>query len=291
LNPFDSYLESWSGQVDAALAEVLPAESEAPEALSAAMRYTVFAGGKRLRPILCLLSARAAGGREEEAMPAACALELVHAFSLVHDDLPAMDDDDLRRGKPTNHKVFGEATAILAGDGLLNLAFGLLARLERQEAVPRAVRDLAEAVGAGGLIGGQVLDLEGEHREPDLEAVDRIHRQKTAALFVASARLGVLAAGGSDEVYDRMTTYAERLGRAFQIVDDVLDETGGDEELGKTAGKDRAVEKMTYPRAAGMPASVTRARELADEAREAIAGLEVEAILDGLARRVVERTH
>jgi geranylgeranyl diphosphate synthase type II len=255
------------------------------------MRYTVFAGGKRFRPALVLLAARASGGDEEDAMPAACAVEMVHAFSLIHDDLPAMDDDDLRRGKPTNHKVYGEAVAILAGDGLLAHAFGALTRLPRRDAIPEAVADLAAAVGSTGLVGGQVEDVEAEGREPDLETVEHIHRGKTAALLKACAQLGARAVGASPREIERLAGYAERIGIAFQIVDDVLDETGGDEEFGKTAGKDRAVRKMTYPAAVGIEASRRRARELAGQARELVAGLPAEEILAGLAERVVTRTH
>jgi len=291
LNPFDSYLESWAGRVDEALDRILPPEAERPASVHSAMRYTVFAGGKRFRPVLVLLAARAAGGREEEAMPAACAVEMVHAFSLIHDDLPAMDDDDLRRGKPTNHKVYGEAVALLAGDALLDHAFGALTELPRRDAIPDAVRDLAAAVGSTGLVGGQVEDVEAEGAEPDLDTVERIHRGKTAALLGVCARLGALAVGASKEDYDRLATFAEKIGLAFQIVDDVLDETGGDGEFGKTAGKDRAARKMTYPAAVGIEASRERARELAEEARGAVAGMPAAEILAGLAERVVLRTH
>ena len=291
MNAFDRYREQWTGPVNRALETALPGAEVEPAVLSEAMRYTVFAGGKRLRPLLCLMSARAAGGREEEAMAPACAVEMVHAFSLIHDDLPAMDDDDLRRGRPTNHKVFGEGIAVLAGDGLLNLAFGTVAGMPRREAVADAVRDLAEAVGGLGLVGGQVLDLTSEGRAPDLETVETIHARKTAALFKGACRLGVLAVGGSAETYERLSDYAELLGLAFQIVDDVLDETGGDGNLGKTPGKDREEGKMTYPAAVGVAASIERARRLVDEATERIVGLPGEDVLAGLSALVVKRTH
>jgi geranylgeranyl diphosphate synthase type II len=277
--------------VDGALDRLLPPEDERPEVVHRSMRYTVFAGGKRLRPVLCLLAARAAGGTEDEAMPAACAVEMVHAFSLIHDDLPAMDDDDLRRGKPTNHREFGEAVAILAGDALLDHAFGALAVLGRRDAVPEAVRALADAVGTRGLVGGQVEDVLAEGRAPDLATVERIHLGKTAALFTGCCRLGVLAAGGEEAVGDRLAEYGRRIGLAFQIVDDVLDETGGDAQFGKTAGKDRADRKMTYPAAVGIDEARERARELAETAAELVSGLAVEEELRGLATRVVERTH
>ena len=288
---FDDYLGIWRTRVDDALDRILPPTDLAPGVIHEAMRYTVFAGGKRLRPILTLLAAKAAGGAEEEAMPAACAVEMVHAFSLVHDDLPGMDDDDLRRGKPTSHKVFGEGMAVLAGDGLLNHAFAAVASINREDRIPEAVRVLAHAVGTAGLIGGQVEDLLGEKVQPTAVAVERIHRMKTGALFAGCCRLGVLAAGGSSEVFDRLTRYAELLGLAFQIVDDVLDETGGDEELGKTAGKDRQEGKMTWPAVVGLDASIAKAREIAEEARNLVVGLPAEAELGGLTVKVVERTH
>jgi geranylgeranyl diphosphate synthase type II len=291
VNPFDAYLEEWATRVDVALGRALPPAEAAPTTVHEAMRYTVFAGGKRLRPVLCLLSARAAGGTETEAMPAAVAVEMVHAFSLIHDDLPAMDDDELRRGQPTSHVVFGEAVAILAGDGLLAHAFGALAELPRTDAVPEAVRVLSEAVGTAGLVGGQVEDVSAEGMEPDVAVVERIHEKKTAALFRASARLGALAAGADGPTRERLSRYAELLGLAFQIVDDVLDETVPAEELGKTAGKDRAERKMTYPSAVGLERSRERARRLAGEAREEIHDLDAGELLAALADRAVERTH
>jgi len=288
---FDEYLTAWRGRVDQALDRILPPVDQAPSVIHEAMRYTIFAGGKRLRPILCLLSAKAAGGAEEEAMPAACAVEMIHAFSLIHDDLPAMDDDDLRRGKPTNHKVFGEGMAVLAGDGLLDHAFAAVASIAREDRIPEAVRVLAHAVGTSGLVGGQVEDLLGEELEPTAAVVERIHRMKTGALFAGCCRLGVLSVGGSREVFDRLTRYAELLGLAFQIVDDVLDETSSDEKLGKTVGKDQLEGKMTWPAVVGLPASIARARDLAGEARDLVAGLPAEPELAGLTVKVVERTH
>jgi geranylgeranyl diphosphate synthase type II len=288
---FDDYRRVWQPRVDRALDRILPPADQPPGVIHQAMRYTVFAGGKRLRPMLCLLSAKAAGGVEEEAMPAACAVEMVHAFSLVHDDLPAMDDDDLRRGKPTNHKVFGEGIAVLAGDGLLNHAYAAVGSIAREDRIGEAVRVLAEAVGTAGLIGGQVEDLLGEELEPTAGMVERIHRMKTGALFAGCCRLGVLAAGGSRDLFDRLTGYAELLGLAYQIVDDVLDVTGGDEQLGKTAGKDREEGKMTWPAVVGLDASIARARELAGEARDLVAGLPAEPELAGLTVKVVDRSH
>ncbi len=287
---FPEYLELWRPRIDEALDASLPPAAASPASLHRAMRYTVFAGGKRLRPVLCLLSARSAGGAEEAALPAACAVEMVHAFSLIHDDLPAMDDDDLRRGKPTSHKVFGEGTAILAGDALLNHAFATLAGMAPAETAARSVRILAEAVGTAGLIGGQVEDLEAEGRTPDLAVVESIHRKKTAALLGGCARLGVAAVGGGEEIERRLASFAETVGLAFQIRDDVLDETRTAGELGKSPGKDRARGKMTWPAAAGLEASRRRARALVEAAREEVKGLPGADLLYGLAERVVERT-
>jgi geranylgeranyl diphosphate synthase type II len=291
VNPFDAYLEKWAARVDEALERALPPTTAAPARLHEAMRYTVFAGGKRLRPVLCLLAARASGGDEVVAMPAAVAVEMVHAFSLIHDDLPAMDDDELRRGKPTNHVVFGEALAVLAGDGLLAHAFGALTELPLRDAVPEAVRVLADAVGSAGLVGGQVEDVAAEGEEPDRATVESIHRKKTAALFRACARLGALAAGAGSDTIERLSRYAECLGLAFQIVDDVLDETSSAAELGKTVGKDLAEKKMTYPAAVGLDRSRARARELAGEAAEATSKLAAADLLGALADRAVERTY
>jgi geranylgeranyl pyrophosphate synthase len=291
VNPFDAYREIWAPRVNEALALALPPEDRPPVTVHRAMRGAVLDGGKRVRPVLCLLSARASGGEEAEAMPAALAVEMVHAFSLVHDDLPSMDDDDLRRGKPTCHVVFGEGLAVLCGDALLDHAFATLTELPRVEAVPAAVRALAEAVGTDGLIGGQVEDLAAQGDPPDRERVEWIHRRKTAALFRACARLGSLAAGAAPEVSEALDRFAELSGLAFQIVDDVLDETIPAEELGKTAGKDRAAGKMTYPAAFGLAASMEKARELAGLARESVADLPAGEILAGLADRIIERTH
>ncbi|MCU0726020.1 MAG: polyprenyl synthetase family protein [Planctomycetes bacterium] len=291
MDAFETYQQVWSPRIEEALDRALPREDEPPGILGRAMRYTVFAGGKRIRPVLVLLSAHAAGGTEEDAMAAACAVEMVHAFSLIHDDLPAMDDDDMRRGKPSNHRAFGEAVAILAGDGLLDHAFGVLADLPRREAVPEAVRILARAVGREGLVGGQVEDIEAEGRPPDLATVERIHGGKTAALIEACGLLGAVAAGAPASVVTRLGRYGRLLGLAFQIVDDVLDETGGDGRLGKKSGKDRARGKMTWPSVAGVPASLERARECRDLARRETAGLPGAEALGGLADLVVSRTH
>jgi geranylgeranyl diphosphate synthase type II len=257
------------------------------------MRYSIFAGGKRLRPALVLLGARVAAApgeaSEEPVLPIACAVEMVHTYSLIHDDLPSMDDDDLRRGQPSCHKVFGEAQAILAGDALHTLAFETLAGLPAAAGPAALVRELARACGTRGMVGGQAADLEAEGRSPDVAIVEGIHRRKTGALLVASLRMGALAAGAAPATLRRLTDYAERLGMAFQIVDDLLDEEGVRADLGKTPGKDRQRGKMTYPAAVGIEASRARAAALAEEAKEKARGLPAEALLQDLADLVVGR--
>ena len=288
----ERFLQETRELVDGALDRWLPPADEPPRRLHEAMRYSVFAGGKRLRPALARAACRAVGGRDDEVLPAACALEMLHTYSLIHDDLPAIDDDDLRRGRATCHKRFGDATAILAGDALQTHAFELLAaRTPRRGAVADLVLELARAAGTAGMVGGEIADIEAEGRTPDRSTVEFIHDRKTAALFRASVAMGALAGGGDGDQLDALRSYGTALGLAFQIVDDVLDETGGDEEFGKTAGKDRAVRKMTYPAAVGIEASRERARELAGEARDLVTGLPGDEILAGLAERVVMRTH
>lgn len=255
------YLEEQTRLVDAALDRLVPAESMLPETIHRAMRYSLFAGGKRIRPVLCLEAARAvAGGDPRDIDAVASSLELIHTYSLIHDDLPALDNDDLRRGRPTNHKVFGEAMAILAGDSLLTLAFEVLGRIGNA----RLVLELATASGTvGGMIGGQVHDLEGEHQTPTAELLERIHRAKTGALLRASVRLGAIHAGADDVQLAAITSFGEHAGLAFQIVDDVLDVEQTSEELGKTAGKDAEQHKITFPAVYGLDAS----RRMAEEER------------------------
>ncbi|MDX2150744.1 MAG: polyprenyl synthetase family protein [Bryobacteraceae bacterium] len=269
-----SYLTEQSRVVDGALERLVPAESTPPETIHRAMRYSLFAGGKRIRPILCIEAARAVspgiGGVEE----AACALELIHTYSLIHDDLPALDNDDLRRGRPTCHKVFGEAMAILAGDSLLTLAFQVLAQLpvEAGRRV-RLVEELAVASGTvRGMIAGQVHDLEGEHQAPTAELLERIHRAKTGALLRASLRMGAVYAGASDEEFEALSRYGEHVGLAFQIVDDLLDVEQSSEELGKTAGKDAAQHKITFPAVYGLERSHAMAEEERLRAHAAVEG-------------------
>jgi geranylgeranyl diphosphate synthase type II len=263
-----------AAEVESALDALLPSESEEPRELARAMRYGALGGGKRVRPALVLLSADLHGAARAEALPVACAYECVHVYSLIHDDLPAMDDDDLRRGKPTSHKVFGEAMAILAGDALLTFAFELAARPERNAAA--LVRDLSRVAGPHGMVGGQVLDIRGEGKSPerpsrDAATLERIHRWKTAALILGAARAGALLAGADP---GPITTYGSALGLAFQVVDDILDVEATTEALGKTAGKDAAAGKMTYPSIHGMDAAKLEARRLVDDAVRALDGIE-----------------
>jgi geranylgeranyl diphosphate synthase type II len=269
-----AYLDERRQQVDEALDRFLPPEGTPPARIHEAMRYSVLAGGKRLRPILVIAGAEAAGGRAEDVLPAACALELIHTYSLIHDDLPAMDDDDYRRGRLTSHKVFGEAMAILAGDALLTLAFRLLAG---SPADPAAVRDVivevADAAGTAGMVGGQVVDIESEGKAISAETLEYIHRCKTAALIRASLRTGALLAGAPPAALATITEAGERLGLAFQIVDDILDVEGSLAELGKSAGSDVRKQKATYPALHGIEASRTKARTLIEEAKVLLAPL------------------
>jgi geranylgeranyl diphosphate synthase type II len=289
-----SFLEESRHMVDAALETHLPPESVEPRTLHRAMRYSVFAGGKRIRPALVIASSDLHGGRRSDAMPAACAMEMIHTYSLIHDDLPAMDDDDLRRGRPSCHKAFDEATAILAGDALLTHAFLILAR---QDTVPaqrlqRLISTLAHGAGTGGMIGGQMADLESEGREVPLATVERIHLLKTAALISASLVMGAELAGAADAELDRMKRFGLRIGLLFQITDDILDRTGNQKELGKTVGKDEAQGKATYPAAAGMEEANTRARTLAREAEEDLAPYGEDArILLQLTSYLLRRSH
>ena len=283
------YLDRSRRRVDEALARYLPeigpdGESPCPARLASAMRYSVLGGGKRLRPVLCLMAAEACGGDPEAALPAACALEFVHTYSLIHDDLPAMDNDDLRRGRATCHKAFDEATAILAGDALLTLAFELTSRdVEPASAALQCVRVLAEAAGPAGMVGGQMADLQAEQQALDpccgskgslaLAELEAIHRRKTGALLRAPLRMGALIALAPEAHRNALDHYGRAVGLAFQIVDDLLDVQGDETKLGKRVGKDTGQGKWTYPRFLGLDGSRRRARQLADEAVAAIAPL------------------
>ncbi len=280
--------------IDEALDRLLPSEERSPAVIHRAMRYSVMAGGKRIRPLLCLEAARTLRDETTGIEYPACALEMVHTYSLIHDDLPALDNDDLRRGRPTCHKVFGEAMAILAGDALLTLAFELLSGVPGAAAEQRAmlVRELAVAGGTqGGMIGGQVLDLEGEGRTPTAELLEGIHRAKTGALLRASIRMGAILAEASDAELDALSRFGEHLGLAFQIVDDILDVEQSSEALGKTAGKDAAQQKITFPAVYGLMASREMAATHRRLGREALAGFGVRAEgLHALADLIVDRT-
>jgi geranylgeranyl diphosphate synthase, type II len=262
-------LEQGRELADAALERLLPAATQHPVSIHQAMRHSVFAGGKRLRPILCMEAGRVVAGflpRGIEELGAA--LEMLHTYSLIHDDLPALDNDDLRRGRPTCHKVFGEAVAILAGDALQTHAYRVLARLQcPAEARTRIIEEIAHGTGTiEGMIGGQVVDLEAEHRKPDLATLEYIHRSKTAALITASIVSGGLYAGANDDAVEKLRCFGKSIGLAFQIVDDVLDVTQTSEQLGKTAGKDTAAEKATYPALFGVDESLKKADALVDKA-------------------------
>ena len=288
-------LEQSRERADEALNRLLPAASEHPVSIHQAMRHSVFAGGKRLRPILCMEAGRMVAG----SLPAGieelgAALEMLHTYSLIHDDLPALDNDDLRRGRPTCHKAFGEALAILAGDALQTRAYEVLARLRcLAEARVRIIEEIARGTGTlSGMIGGQVVDLEAEHKKPDLATLEYIHRSKTAALIAASAVSGGLYGEASEDAVNRLRCYGQAIGLAFQIVDDVLDVTQSSEQLGKTAGKDTAAEKATYPALFGVDESLKKANALMQKALSSLEGFGAQAeTLKSLAHFLVERTN
>ena len=267
-----SLIKETAARVEARLNELLPDETVQPASLHKAMRYSIFAGGKRIRPLLCIESAKACGATEEDALNAACALEVLHTYTLIHDDLPCMDNDDLRRGRPTNHKVFGEGVAVLAGDALLTEAFAILARVPANDryTVGDYVAEFAYRTGSLNLVGGQVLDLEGEGRALSVEELRAIHHGKTSALIMASTRLGGMVAGCTQEQLDALTAYGRDLGLAFQIIDDILDVTSSPEVLGKSIGKDAAVQKATYPSLVGLEQARAEARDLTASARAAL---------------------
>jgi geranylgeranyl diphosphate synthase, type II len=289
-----SYLSERKDRVEAALAQSIKVVY--PEKIYEAMNYSLLAGGKRLRPILCLAGCDLAGGNVEMAMPTACALEMIHTMSLIHDDLPAMDNDDYRRGRLTNHKVYGEDIAILAGDGLLAYAFGFI--ISETQAVSKSrllqvISKLSYAVAATGLVGGQVLDLECEGQQNvDVGTLNFIHTHKTGALLEASVVCGAILAGANDEILQRLARYARHIGLAFQIIDDVLDVTATSEELGKTAGKDERVQKATYPSLWGIEESQHQARRLVDAANIELMPFQAKALpLMAIAEYITSRTY
>jgi len=286
------YLARQQRIVDAELDRLVPPESTPPETIHRAMRYSLFAGGKRIRPILCIEAANTICETPNNAVAAACSLELIHTYSLIHDDLPALDNDDYRRGKLTNHKVFGDAMAILAGDALLTLAFQVLAQLDTGDGrKARLIAELSTAAGTvGGMIGGQVADLEGEGKPPNAELLETIHRAKTGALLRASLRLGAIYAGATEAQYAALSCYGEHVGLAFQIVDDILDVEESSEALGKTAGKDAQQHKITFPAVYGLETSRRMAEAECERAHQVLEPFNQHAVrLHELADLIVRR--
>jgi geranylgeranyl diphosphate synthase type II len=292
-----AYLRERKTLIDEALDRYLPAAEAYPPVLNQALRYSLFAGGKRIRPVLCLAAAEAVAGGSDAAplLPVACALELIHTYSLIHDDLPAMDDDDVRRGRPTCHKVFGEAMAILAGDALQTEAFRLMARrdlaspfpVERQLAV---IGEVAEAAGFMGMVGGQAADVTAEGKKGDKETLRYIHTRKTGAMIRAAVRAGAILAGAESAILDALGSYGAHIGLAFQIADDILNVEGDRALLGKGTGSDATREKLTYPAVLGLGASRREARRLVEAALEdcAVFGREADP-LRAIARYIVDR--
>lgn len=267
-----SYLTSRQKQIDRALDRYLPKANTKPATIHKAMRYSLFAGGKRLRPILCLAAAEACGGKIDNAMPLACAMECIHTYSLVHDDLPSMDNDDFRRGRATCHKVFGDGIAILAGDALLTIAFEIVshARAPHRYDPFTLLREVAAAAGSRKLIAGQVADLEAEGKKTSRTDLRYIHLNKTAAMLTASVCLGAMSANATAKELAAMTKFGRSLGLAFQVIDDILDVTQTSEKLGKSAGKDIAAQKATYPAVIGLEQSRVEARRLTKQAHDAL---------------------
>ncbi len=260
---FQEYIKKKREIVNLALDKYLPDQNKEPKSLHQAMRYSVFAGGKRLRPILAMASFEAVGGRGKGILPVACSLEMIHTYSLIHDDLPCMDDDDLRRGKPTLHKVYGEGMAVLAGDALHALAFELLLQAKN----PQVVLEMAKAIGTDGMIGGQVKDLEAEGKKVSLNQVEYIHTHKTGRLLRASVRVGAILGGADKAILSALSGFGEKFGLAFQIVDDILDVVGKEEIIGKKKGSDKANSKATYPAVIGLEKSKILAEDLLMQAK------------------------
>ena len=289
------YLKSRGKIVDAALDRYLPGGKSYPSVIHEAMRYSVFAGGKRVRPILAIMAAETLGYKAERVLPAACSLELIHTYSLIHDDLPCMDDDDFRRGKPTNHKVFGEAVAVLSGDALLTFAFELIARNAdikgvKPGAVIGALRIISSASGTAGMVGGQVVDMLSEKQEPSLPVLQYIHTHKTGALILAPIMSAAELCGAGARDKKALRIYGENLGLIFQIVDDILNVTGDAKKLGKSVGSDAARKKMTYPALFGIEESRQKVRELRERAGKAAGHFGKRAVLlNALADYVIKR--
>jgi geranylgeranyl diphosphate synthase type II len=289
---FSHYWSARQKKIEAGLNKYLPPASTKPKTIHEAMRYSIFAGGKRLRPVICVAAAEALGGTAEQALPLACAVECIHTYSLIHDDLPCMDNDDFRRGKPTSHKVFGEAMAVLAGDALLTIAFEMAASCRAWPRYSHAaiIRELAVASGSQALIGGQVADAEGEGKKISPAELRYIHENKTAALITSSIRLGAMSANATPKQLKNLTDFGQSLGLAFQVIDDILDVTQTTEKLGKSAGKDIKAQKATYPALLGLEKAKKEADRLTARARAALKPLgrkaeSLEAIADYLLRR------
>ena len=290
----EPYLKSRQKRIDRALERYLPKEKTRPPTIHKAMRYSLFAGGKRLRPILCLAAAETCGGKIDNGLPLACALECIHTYSLVHDDLPSMDNDDFRRGRPTCHKVFGDGIAVLAGDALLTIAFEIVSRVKFSPRYNLSIllREIAVAAGSRKLIAGQVADLEAEGRNIDMMGLRYIHENKTAAILTTSVRLGAMSAGANPKDLDAITKFGRALGLAFQIIDDILDVTQTSEKLGKSAGKDAAAKKATYPAVIGLKKSRLEAKRLTHRAHNALSIFDGKAeALHALANYLLEREY
>jgi geranylgeranyl diphosphate synthase type II len=289
---FSHYWSTRQKKVDAALHKFLPPAATKPKTIHQAMRYSIFAGGKRLRPVICLATAEVISGKSDDALPLACAVECIHTYSLIHDDLPCMDNDDFRRGKPTSHKVYGEAIAVLAGDALLTIAFEMAASCRAWPRYSHAdvIHELAVAAGSQALIGGQVADAEGEGKKISPAELRYIHQNKTAALITSSIRLGAMSANATAKQLANLTEFGQSLGLAFQVIDDILDVTQTTEKLGKSAGKDITAQKATYPALLGLEKAKKEADKLTARARAALKpfgknAAPLEAIADYLLQR------
>lgn len=292
---FHNYLEQQRHALDRALDELLPPEDAFPPHLHRAMRYCLFASGKRIRPILALAASEAVGGNPEHIIEEAAALELIHTFTLIHDDLPAMDNDDYRRGVPATHRVFGEAMAILAGDALLTEAFKILSlgsrkRVHTPEKIVKIIELVAEASGSRGIVGGQVVDLDSEGKDIETKHLEYIHRHKTGCLITASVLLGGILGGGAEKEIEHLKTFGTSIGLAFQITDDILDITGSTEKLGKNTGSDHSKCKATYPRIVGINQAEKKKRELYEEAISSLTSFDNRADhLRGIGLYIIER--
>ncbi|EQI10637.1 polyprenyl synthetase family protein [Clostridioides difficile] len=293
---FKQCLKEKASFVEKVLKEYMPKEEGNQKTVIEAMNYSLSAGGKRLRPILTLEACKIVGGNEDEAIPFAIAIEMIHTYSLIHDDLPALDNDDLRRGRPTNHKVYGEAMGILAGDALLNYAFEVMLagsiNKENPEKYLKAINEIAKGAGIYGMIGGQVVDVESENKQIEKEKLDYIHMNKTAAMMVGCMRAGATIGGANSEQKEEITKYAKNIGLSFQIVDDILDIVGDEAKLGKKVGSDIENHKSTYPSLLGLDKSKEIAHNLIDEAKKSIEKLSDDVdFLKGLAEYIIDREY